>query len=36
MTFFETLDKRLNILKPSHQDIEECLKKHPPKFTKNA
>ncbi|KAG7398833.1 hypothetical protein PHYBOEH_010347 [Phytophthora boehmeriae] len=31
--FEDALAARLDIIKPSRQDIQDCLKKHPPQFT---
>ncbi|KAE8911781.1 hypothetical protein PF005_g9086 [Phytophthora fragariae] len=31
--FEDALAARLDIIKPSRQDIQDCLKQHPPKFT---
>lgn len=31
--FEDALAARLEIIKPSRQDIQDCLKQHPPKFT---
>ena len=31
--FEDALAARLDIIKPSRQDIQDCLAQHPPKFT---